>query len=208
MSTSTPPPADPTPDREERELAALYRKLPPAEPDEALDAHILEQARRATRRPSRYRGLLVGFASVAGLVMAAGVTWHLYGSRHAPAPDRSASPSALKSRRVAPSRQVVPVHVLSAKQASNRTDEALQREPMENRAANAAAAAPARPVTDRETPLPAPALIAQARQALAQEDVGRARMLVRRIVRRHPDLKLPPDLAPYAPNADAATGSP
>lgn len=208
MSTPTPPPADPTPDREERELAALYRQLPAAEPDPALDARILAHARRATRRPRRYRGLVFGLAGMAGLVMAAGLTWHLYGGHHATAPGRASPPPATKARTVAPARQVVPVHVLSANQVANRADEALPPGPVANRGASTIATAPAPPMTGPDTPLPAATLIAQARQALAQEDAGRARMLVRQIVRRYPALKLPADLAPYAPNTGTAKGSP
>lgn len=121
MNTPTPPDADPTPDHEERELSALYRQLPAAEPDEALDARVLDAARRAvTRNPRRrYRALLVGFASMSSLVMAAGLTWHLYANgpgkqRDVPAHGVSGTSQADVAKA---SSQVVRVRILSADDA-------------------------------------------------------------------------------------------
>lgn len=60
------------------ELGALYRRLPRAEPPRRLDRNVLNEAARAVhgRRPRRQRWL-VGFGSAAGLVLAAGVAWHV-----------------------------------------------------------------------------------------------------------------------------------
>lgn len=61
------------------ELGALYRRLPRAEPPRRLDRSVLAEAARAvhgTVRPRRQRWL-VGFGSAAGLVLAAGVAWHV-----------------------------------------------------------------------------------------------------------------------------------
>lgn len=60
------------------ELGALYRRLPRAEPPRRLDRTVLAEATRAVHG-SRPRGprWLVGFGSVAGLVLAAGIAWHV-----------------------------------------------------------------------------------------------------------------------------------
>lgn len=60
------------------ELGALYRRLPRAEPPRRLDRSVLGEATRAVHG-SRPRGprWLVGFGSAAGLVLAAGIAWHV-----------------------------------------------------------------------------------------------------------------------------------
>ncbi|MBO9663457.1 hypothetical protein [Dokdonella sp.] len=60
------------------EFGALYRRLPRAEPPRRLDRSVLAEAARAVHgtRPRRQRWL-VGFGSAAGLVLAAGVAWHV-----------------------------------------------------------------------------------------------------------------------------------
>lgn len=72
---------------EDTQLSALYRKLPPAEPDEQLDAAVLLLAHRAINpqlvaaprhalvKPRR--GWVIGLGSAAGLVLAAGIAWQL-----------------------------------------------------------------------------------------------------------------------------------
>ncbi|MGA9826836.1 MAG: hypothetical protein WBQ57_00635 [Rhodanobacteraceae bacterium] len=79
------PPTNEGPDRDEREIAALYRRLAKAEPDAALDARVLAEARRVSTssRPSRSPRWLVGLGTAAVLVLAAGVTWHLNPLREA-----------------------------------------------------------------------------------------------------------------------------
>jgi hypothetical protein len=125
MSTPTPPPAEPTPDREERELADLYRQLPGGEPDAALDSRILDRARRAVApRPRRYRHLLVGFGSLSALVMAAGLTWHMVASNHGPR--RDASPASAPAQKPAeaahPASQAIPFRILAEPSAKPSRD--------------------------------------------------------------------------------------
>lgn len=75
MNPNTPPPSDDElPD--ERELAALYARLPKAEPDAALDAAVFAQVARVApvRRRPRWP---VALASAAVLVLAVGVAWQV-----------------------------------------------------------------------------------------------------------------------------------
>jgi hypothetical protein len=60
------------------DLAALYRRLPKAEPPRRLDRSVLGEAARAVRghTPRRQRWLL-GVGSAAGIVLAAGIAWHV-----------------------------------------------------------------------------------------------------------------------------------
>jgi len=60
------------------ELTALYRRLPKAEPPRRLDRSVLGEAARAVRgyTPRRQRWLL-GVGSAAGIVLAAGIAWHV-----------------------------------------------------------------------------------------------------------------------------------
>ncbi|MGN6480003.1 MAG: hypothetical protein ACTHLF_07540, partial [Luteibacter sp.] len=69
-----PPSDDELPD--ERELAALYARLPKTEPDAALDAAVLAAATRGlpVRRRPRWP---VALGSAAVLVLAVGVGWHM-----------------------------------------------------------------------------------------------------------------------------------
>ena len=71
---------------ENSRLAQLYRKLPHAEPDAALDARVRAQARQALRQhtnsaatqtPSRARRWLPAFSAAAALVLVAGLAWRL-----------------------------------------------------------------------------------------------------------------------------------
>lgn len=81
---------------EDNEIARIYRKLPPAEPDRHLDAAVLamgrgavEPQRRAAIRHARAQHRLpawmVGIGSAAGIVFAAGLAWQLRSSIN-PAP--------------------------------------------------------------------------------------------------------------------------
>lgn len=60
------------------DLTALYRRLPKAEPPRRLDRSVLGEAARAVRghTPRRQRWLL-GVGSAAGIVLAAGIAWHV-----------------------------------------------------------------------------------------------------------------------------------
>lgn len=74
------------------ELGSLYRRLPRVDPPRRLDRAVLGEAARAVHgRPPRRQRWLVGFGSAAGLVLAAGVAWHvgqegLRQQSHEPAP--------------------------------------------------------------------------------------------------------------------------
>jgi len=80
MNPNTPPPHDDDlPD--ERELAALYARLPKAEPDAALDAAVLAQADRAVPARRHRARWPVALGSAAVLLLAAGLAWQLRDSR-------------------------------------------------------------------------------------------------------------------------------
>jgi Meckel syndrome type 1 protein len=110
---------------DERELAALYRSLPRAEPDAKLDAAVLAEAARAatpvTRRMPRWP---IAFATAATVVLAAGLAWHMRqkppsapmpASAPAPAPAPQADAEAEASRAPAP---MPPQKIVRAKQIS------------------------------------------------------------------------------------------
>ncbi len=60
------------------DLGDLYRRLPRMEPPRRLDRAVLGEAARAVRgRPPRRHRWMVGLGSAAGLVLAAGVAWHV-----------------------------------------------------------------------------------------------------------------------------------
>jgi len=89
MTQITPPPSDDDlPD--ERELAALYARLPKAEPDASLDAAVLAAATRAMPVKRRPRWP-VAMASAAVLILAVGVAWQV---RELPPPATSTIPMA------------------------------------------------------------------------------------------------------------------
>jgi Meckel syndrome type 1 protein len=88
MTQTTPPTSDDDlPD--ERELAALYARLPKVEPDASLDAAVLAEATRAVQVSRRPRWP-VALASAAVLVLAVGVAWQVRELQPAP----SAIPTA------------------------------------------------------------------------------------------------------------------
>ena len=60
------------------EFGTLYRRLPRAEPPRRLDRAVLGNAARAVRgqAPRRHRWV-VAFGSAAGVVLAAGIAWHI-----------------------------------------------------------------------------------------------------------------------------------
>jgi hypothetical protein len=92
MNPNTPPPSDDDlPD--ERELAALYARLPRAEPGDALDAAVLAQAARVVpvRRRPRWP---VALGSAAVLILAVGVAWQVRDTSPPSPAGRSAAPSS------------------------------------------------------------------------------------------------------------------
>ncbi len=134
MNPNTPPPSDDDlPD--EQALAALYARLPRAEPDPALDAIVLAAAARATP-PRRRPRWPVALGSAAVLVLAAGVAWQLRDTpppvAHAPAvqeaptgapsvvatPAPVAVPPVQKPARVAERHAAIATHVEARKVVS------------------------------------------------------------------------------------------
>ena len=94
MTQTTPPTSDDDlPD--ERELAALYARLPKVEPDASLDAAVLAEATRAAQVKRRPRWP-VALASAAVLVLAVGVAWQVRDLQPAPSaiPAAAAPPPA------------------------------------------------------------------------------------------------------------------
>ncbi|MEP7044817.1 MAG: hypothetical protein ABI843_17270 [Dokdonella sp.] len=60
------------------ELGSLYRRLPRMEPPRRLDRNVLGEAARAVHgRPPRRQRWMVALGSAAGIVLAAGVAWHV-----------------------------------------------------------------------------------------------------------------------------------
>ena len=105
MNPQPPPPSDEDLAREERELAALYRRLPNAEPDAALDARVLADADRAVARPARRRAQpwLIGLGSAAALVLVAGIAWRMQPTLQEPTlPARMPDAPAAAGRSTAP----------------------------------------------------------------------------------------------------------
>lgn len=163
------------------ELGALYRRLPRAEPPRRLDRSVLGEAARAVHgtRPRKQRWL-VGLGSAAGLVLAAGVAWHVgheplrqpaqapaHGTpsfvpvqpidtparRHEAAPTFELAPPAPAPATSTPSK---PASADQAK-ASRAARPAPEYAPSAKRAAPPPAAPPPPPMTAPESPAPAPA---------------------------------------------------
>jgi Meckel syndrome type 1 protein len=102
MNQITPPPSDDDlPD--ERELAALYARLPKIEPDASLDAAVLAEATRATPTSRRPRWP-VALASAAVLVLAVGVAWQVRELQPVPSAMRTAAapPAAMPASATPP----------------------------------------------------------------------------------------------------------
>lgn len=120
------------------EWGALYRKLSRVEPPRRLDRNVLDEAARAVRGhvPRRQRWL-VGIGSTAGLVLAAGIAWHV-GHQSMPT---SSTPMQQAPAASAPQRHYVPVLPLdeSTRRAAPKADAAL--EPVPSPAPPAAVAA-------------------------------------------------------------------
>lgn len=121
------------------ETARLYRKLSRVEPPRRLDRNVLGEAARAVHghAPRRHRWL-VGFSSAAGIVLAAGVAWHVgQDALHQPEPSAfRTTPSAAQQR------VYVPVHPFESAPARS------EHEAKDSAATSAAAAAPAEPARE------------------------------------------------------------
>ncbi|HET7563102.1 MAG TPA: hypothetical protein VFJ87_12060, partial [Rhodanobacteraceae bacterium] len=178
MNTHTPPPQDDdTLTPEERELAALYHRLPQDEPPAALDAAILAQARQAARRDRTHdhRGgqrWALGIGSAAALVMAAGLGWHVYSLNREPA---SLTPPAAATEQAKASAPAV---------------DRIAAAPHVDHPSNAAPAA--RAATPVPPPMTPPAMVA-AKPAPARE---MAKSAPRRVAPPAPPPPLPPPPPP------------
>ncbi|WP_440222873.1 hypothetical protein ACQQ2N_17620 [Dokdonella sp. MW10] len=161
------------------DIGGVYRRLSRAEPPRRLDRMVLAEAARAVRA-QRPRGprWLVGFGSVAGVVLAAGIAWQVGermqneapGGAQAPAP---ASAPATAPREViqiqtiaipdttsdAASRQAAPAAEVMARKAE---PEAKKEAPRQKQQASKPAPAPPPP------PPPAPAASAPPEPVLMQ----------------------------------------
>lgn len=136
------------------EFAALYRRLPRAEPPRRLDRSVIAEAARAVRgHPPRRQRWLVGFGSAAGLVLAAGIAWH-------------AGQDALHRQRMEPAaaQRVVPVNPIT-EPGVHKIERATPPHPTaEMEVARSPAAPPARqaakpaaPAVPMSAPVPFPA---------------------------------------------------
>jgi hypothetical protein len=122
------------------ELGALYRRLPRAEPPRRLDRSVLGEAARAVHghTPRRHRWV-VSIGSAAGVVLAAGIAWHVG--------QNALQQTSSDTLRSAPS--VVPVEPIT---------EAYHKRERASEAQNAATAAAARTqAPPPAAPAPAPA---------------------------------------------------
>lgn len=119
------------------DLAALYRRLPKAEPPRRLDRSVLGAAARASHgyTPRRQRWM-IGFGSAAGIVLAAGVAWHV-GQDALRSERQLSTPAAMSAEPARPT--YVPVAPISEPAPRARDQAPVQ----EMSAAAAAAASPA-----------------------------------------------------------------
>jgi len=103
------------------EWGALYRKLSRVEPPRRLDRNVLGEAARAVHgHVPRGQRWLVGLGSAAGIVLAAGIAWHVGHEGVPPA----AAPAPETPAASAPRRQYVPVQTFdeSARRATPKTE--------------------------------------------------------------------------------------
>jgi Meckel syndrome type 1 protein len=158
MNQITPPPSDDDlPD--ERELAALYARLPKVEPDASLDAAVLAEATRATPVSRRPRWP-VALASAAVLVLAVGVAWQVRELHPVPSAMRTAAaPPASKPAPATPAgsapdqRSSAYVGAASAAKPAQRAQ--LHRTPAPPIAAQITAAPAPEPAAAPTPPVPA-----------------------------------------------------
>jgi hypothetical protein len=169
MTQTTPPPSDDDlPD--ERELAALYARLPRVEPDASLDAAVLAEATRATSLSRRPRWP-VALASAAVLVLAVGVAWQVRDLQPAPSamPKASAPPPpapapAAPIAAAAPAADMRAAHMADSIAAEAAPPPELRKSAYSGSApaaANVGAASAAKPAQRAQAHRTAPAIAAQ-----------------------------------------------
>jgi len=141
------------------EWGALYRKLSRVEPPRRLDRNVLGEAARAVHGhvPRRQRWL-VGLGSAAGIVLAAGIAWHV-GHEGIP---QSSAPAYETPAASAPRRQYVPVQTFgeSARRAAPKPEAPASPAATAPASAPPPVAAKARPPAQPQPPAraqPAPA---------------------------------------------------
>lgn len=148
-------------------VAAIYRKLPHAEPDARLDARVHARAREGIRdEPSfasprrigtasrRNRRWLPAFASAAVLLLAAGIAWRLGPQNWAQKDGMAVDVTAAASKVAAPAIAPLPQPAGSTAIASPMQEAAVESGAA---AANAAASAPSAARDSANTPAPLPA---------------------------------------------------
>jgi hypothetical protein len=123
------------------EFGALYRRLPKAEPPRRLDRSVLGEAARAVHgyTPRRQRWLF-GLGSAAGVVLAAGLAWHV-GQDALRQETQLSAPAPAASAPAAPRPTYVPVAPISEPVRQRAREEAASMQD----AAPAAAAPAAKP---------------------------------------------------------------
>lgn len=139
------------------EWGALYRKLSRVEPPRRLDRNVLGEAARAVHgHVPRKQRWLVGLGSAAGIVLAAGIAWHV---GHEGAPP-TAAPAFETPAASAPRRQYVPVQTFdeSARRAAPKTEmpasPAIAPAPASSAPPPPAAAKPRPPAQSQPAPAP------------------------------------------------------
>jgi hypothetical protein len=134
------------------DLSALYRRLPRVEPPRRLDRSVLGEAARAVHGqiPRKHRWI-VGFGSAAGIVLAAGVAWHVG--------QNAMQQQSYDAYRMAPS--VVPVEPITESSALRKRE----RERANAAQSAAASSPPAAEMEPAAAPPPEPAKPSLARKA-------------------------------------------
>ncbi len=138
------------------EWGTLYRKLSRVEPPRRLDRNVLGEAARAVqgKLPRRQRWLL-GLGSAAGLVLAAGVAWHVgHDALRHPLPPAFNPPAADGAHS-----RYVPVDAIHVSPSPQSVSPAEKQEvaPAPPAAVARSAAARPQPPTPSRAPAPAPA---------------------------------------------------
>ncbi len=186
------------------DIGGVYRRLSRAEPPRRLDRMVLAEAARAVRA-QRPRGprWLVGFGSVAGVVLAAGIAWQVGERMQTEAPGGAQTPAPASAPAAAP-REVIQIQTISIPDATSdaasrqaapaaevmaRKAEPEAKKEAQRQKPPAAKPAPAPP----PPPPPAPAASAPPEPVLMQRRMEEA-----------PPVEAAPEPASGASSADAA----